>query len=282
MIRRLAVVGVGLLGGSVAKAARAQRIAREVVGIGREHARLQAAVDDGALDRATTDLADGVRDADFVVLAAPVRVIEDLLTRVWDVTPADAVVTDVGSSKAGIVGTAAALARRRPLAFVGSHPMAGSEKSGYGVARADLFQGALVVVTPTEASEPQAVKTVTAFWEHLGARVTTLDPAAHDAAVAAISHLPHLVACALVDAVTREAPAALPIAARGFKDTTRIAAGDPRMWQEIFLANKAPLVEAIASFRRGLAGLEALIDAGDPAAVEAALARIKAARETLS
>jgi prephenate dehydrogenase len=282
VIRCLAVVGVGLLGGSVAKAARAQRIAREVVGIGRDHARLQAAVDDGALDRATTDLADGVRDADFVVLAAPVRVIEELLARVWDVTPADAVVTDVGSSKAGIVGTAVALARRRPLAFVGSHPMAGSEKSGYGVARADLFQGALVVVTPTEASEPQAVKTVTAFWEHLGARVTTLDPAAHDAAVAAISHLPHLVACALVDAVTREAPAALPIAARGFKDTTRIAAGDPRMWQEIFLGNRAPLVEAIASFRRALAGLEALIDAGDPAAVEAALARIKAARETLS
>jgi prephenate dehydrogenase len=282
VIRRLAVVGVGLLGGSVAKAARAQGIAREVIGIGRDAGRLAAAVDDGALDRATTDLADGLRDADFVVLAAPVLTIEDLLARMWDVAAADAIVTDVGSSKAAIVRKAEALARRRPLMFVGSHPMAGSEKSGYSVARADLFQGALVVVTPTEASEPRAVKAVTAFWEHLGARVTALDPDAHDVAVAAISHLPHLVACALVDAVAKEVPGALPIAARGFRDTTRIAAGDPRMWQEIFLANRAALGAALGAFRRALDELQALVEAGDPVAVEAALARIKVAREALS
>jgi prephenate dehydrogenase len=282
VIRRLAVVGVGLLGGSVAKAARARGIAREVIGIGRDLARLRAAVDDGALDRATTDLADGLREADFVVLAAPVRTIEDLLGRLWDVAADDVLVTDVGSSKTAIVRTAEALARRRPLAFVGSHPMAGSEKSGYGVARVDLFQGALVVVTPTETSEPSAVKTVTAFWEHVGARVVTLDPETHDRSVAAISHLPHLVACALVDAVVREAPGALPIAARGFRDTTRIAAGDPRMWQEIFLANARPLAGVLGAFRRALDELQALVEAGDPDAVEGALARIKAARETLS
>ncbi len=282
MIRRLAVVGVGLLGGSVAKAARARGVAREVIGIGRDAARLQAAVDDGALDRATTDLADGLMDADFVVLAAPVRAIEDLLERMWDVARPDAIVTDVGSSKAAIVRKADALARRRPLTFVGSHPMAGSEKSGYGVARADLFQGALVVVTPSGGSDPRAVKTVTAFWEHLGARVTALEPDAHDVAVAAVSHLPHLVACALVDAVTREAPGALPIAARGFRDTTRIAAGDPRMWQEIFIANRAPLADALGAFRRALDELEALVATGDPVAVEAALARIKVAREAVA
>jgi prephenate dehydrogenase len=282
VIRRLAVVGVGLLGGSVAKAVRAQGVAREVIGIGRDARRLEAAVDDGALDRATTDLADGLRDADFVVLAAPVLTIEDLLERMWDLAAADAIVTDVGSSKAAIVRKAEALAQRRPLTFVGSHPMAGSEKSGYGVARADLFQGALVVVTPTEASAPRAVKTVTAFWEHLGARVTALDPDTHDLAVAAISHLPHLVACALVDAVTKDAPSALALAARGFRDTTRIAAGDPRMWQEIFLANRAALGEALGAFRRALDELQALVDAGDPAAVEDALARIKVAREALS
>jgi prephenate dehydrogenase len=282
VIQCLAVVGVGLLGGSVAKAARAQGLARSIVGVGRDRARLQAALDDGGLDHATDDLSEGVRDADVVVLAAPVRVIEDLLERVWDVTPAEAVITDVGSSKAAIVRKAEALARRRPLAFVGSHPMAGSEQSGYGVARPDLFHGALVVVTPTEATEPRAVKTITAFWEHLGARVTALDPESHDVAVAAISHLPHLVACALVDGVTREAPGALAIAARGFKDTTRIAAGDPQMWQEIFLANKAPLATALAAFRRSLADIERLVESGEPAALEAALARIKAAREKLA
>jgi len=282
VIRRLAVVGVGLLGGSVAKAARARGLAREVIGIGRDVTRLQAAVDDGALDRATIDLADGLRDADFVLLAAPVRTIEALLDRMWKDLAPDAIVTDVGSSKGAIVHKADALARATPRTFVGSHPMAGSEKAGYAVARADLFQGALVVVTPTETSEPRAVKTVTAFWEHLGARVMELDPDAHDTAVAAVSHLPHLVACALVDAVAREMPGALPVAARGFRDTTRIAAGDPQMWQEIFLANRASLRDAVAAFRRALDELERVIAAGDPAAVEAALARIKAAREALS
>jgi prephenate dehydrogenase len=282
VIRRLAVVGVGLLGGSVAKAARARGLAREVIGIGRDAARLQAAVDDGGLDRATVDLADGLRDADFVLLAAPVRTIESLLAPMWDALSPEAIVTDVGSAKAAIVRAADALARTAPRTFVGSHPMAGSEKSGYAVARPDLFQGALVVVTPGETSEPRAVKTVTAFWEHLGARVTELDPETHDAVVAAISHLPHLVACALVDAVVREAPRALPIAARGFRDTTRIAAGDPQMWQEIFLTNRPALLASIAAFRRALTDLERLIEAGDPAAVEAALARIKAAREALS
>jgi prephenate dehydrogenase len=282
VIRRLAVVGVGLLGGSVAKAARARSLAREVIGVGRDRARMQAALDDGGLDHATTDLAEGVREADFVVLAAPVRVIEDLLPPLWAVAAADAVVTDVGSSKAAIVHCAQGLAARRPLAFVGSHPMAGSEKSGYGVARADLFQGALVVVTPTEASDPRVVKRVTTFWEHLGARVTTLDPEAHDAAVAAISHLPHLVACALMDAVAREAPGALALAARGFRDTTRIAAGDPQMWQEIFLANRAPLAHAVGAFRRSLEEIDRLVQTGEPVALEAALARIKAAREALA
>jgi prephenate dehydrogenase len=282
VIRRLAVIGVGLLGGSVAKAARAQRIAHEIVGVGRDVSRLQAALDDGSIDRATADLADGLRDADFVLLAAPVLAIEDLLTRAWDAIAADAIITDVGSSKRAIVNRAASLARRRPLAFVGSHPMAGSEKSGYGVSRADLFQGALVVVTPTDACAPNAVKTVTAFWEHLGARVTSLDPAAHDAAVAAVSHLPHLVACALMDGVSRTTPEALTLAARGFKDTTRIAAGDPTMWQEIFLANRPALLEAVVAFRRALEDLEDLVGRRDPDALHAALARIKAARETLS
>ena len=282
MIRRLAVIGVGLLGGSVAEAARAHGIAREIIGIGRELERMRPAVDEGALDRATVDLADGLRDADFVVLAAPVLTIEDLLERTWPHLAPDAIVTDVGSSKGAIVRKAEALARQTPRTFVGSHPMAGSEKSGYAVARTDLFRGALVVVTPTEASAPRVVKTVTAFWEHLGARVTALEPDAHDRAVAAVSHLPHLVACALVDAVTRDMPAALPIAARGFRDTTRIAAGDAKMWQEIFLANKSALVETLGAFRRALSDLETLLETGDAAAVEAALARIKAAREALS
>ncbi len=283
MIGRLAIVGVGLLGGSVAKAARAQGLAREIVGIGRDAGRLDAALEDGTLDRATTAIGDGVKDADLILLAAPVLVIERQLPQVWQAAAPGVIITDVGSTKAAIVAAAHRLATTRPLTFVGSHPMAGSEKSGYGVARADLFQGATVIVTPTDASEPRAVKTVMAFWESLGAvSVVTLDPETHDRAVAAISHLPHLVACALVEAVERFDPAAFDVAARGFKDTTRIAAGDVNMWEEIFLGNREAVVRATAAAQAALAELARLVETGDRAGLHAALTRIKARRERLS
>ena len=281
MIQTLAIVGVGLLGGSVAKAARAAALARTVVGVGRDAARLERALSDGALDRATTDLDAGVRGADFVLLAAPVLAIEALLERVWRAAPDGATLTDVGSTKAGIVRRAEALAAGRPLAFVGSHPMAGSEQSGYGVARADLFEGATVLVTPTDRTEPRALKAVTGFWEALGARVSALDPEAHDRAVAAISHLPHAVADALMDAVARFAPEALEFAARGFKDTTRIAASDPDMWADIFLANRTALGASLGAFRQALAALEGAIAGGSREEIRALLARVKAAREAL-
>ena len=282
MIDRLAIVGVGLLGGSVAKAARARQLAHEIVGIGRDAARLQAGVADGTLDRATTSAREGVSDADFIVLAAPVGVIERELPVVWQAASATALVTDVGSTKTAIVAAAQRLAASRPLAFVGSHPMVGSEQSGYGVARADLFQGATIIVTPTDASDPRAVKTVTAFWESLGAsRVLTLEPDRHDRAVAAISHVPHLVACALVDAVERLDPTAFDVAARGFKDTTRIAAGDVDVWEEIFLANRGSVAEAGRKVQAVLTELIDVIERGDATALRTALARIKARRERL-
>ena len=282
MIRRLAIVGVGLLGGSLAKAARARGLASEIVGVGRDASRLEAGRRDGVLDRITTDLAAGVSDADFVILGAPVLAIPSLLDAVTKVAGPETIVTDVGSTKRAIVAAAAGLARHRCLRFVGSHPMAGSEQSGYAHARADLFHGATVIVTPTEASEPAAVKTVTALWEGVGAgRVITLDPDVHDRAVAAISHLPHLAAFALVDAVERFEPGAFEVAARGFRDTTRVAAADPVMWEEIFLANRDALAEGLEAFRAALADLARLIERGDGDALRAALARIKARREAL-
>ncbi|MGH7353907.1 MAG: prephenate dehydrogenase [Candidatus Rokuibacteriota bacterium] len=282
MIHRLAVLGVGLLGGSVARAARARQVAGEIVGVGRDAGRLAGALRDGTLDGATTDLAQGVAGADLVVLGATVAANQALLERVWASVADGAIVTDVGSTKRSIVRAAERLAATRPLAFVGSHPMAGSERSGYAASRADLFDGALVIVTPTDATEPRAVKGITAFWEALGARVTALDPVTHDRGVAAISHLPNLVAHALMAAVARDGAEALPLAASGFRDTTRIAASDPRMWTDIFLDNRDVLLPRIAEFRRALDDLEALIRAGDRAAIEAVLARIKAAREGLA
>lgn len=281
MIQQLTIVGVGLLGGSVAKAARSGGLARRIVGVGRDAERLRPAVDDGTLDLATTDLGAGVREADLVLLAAPVLAIEGLLERVWRAAPDGALVTDVGSTKRNIVRAAERLAAARPLAFVGSHPLAGSEQAGYRVARADLFRGATVVVTPTEKTELAALKKTTELWEALGARVTSLDPETHDRTVAAISHLPHLIACALVDGAGRVEPAALDLAARGFRDTTRIAAGDPDMWTEIFLANRDALTAGIEAFREALSDLQRIIDGGATDVLRAELARIKTIRERL-
>lgn len=281
MIRRLSVVGLGLLGGSVAKAARTHGLAREIVAVGRRREALQPAVDDGTVDRATTDLAEGVAHADLCVLATPVATLAALLPTVWGAATPDTVITDVGSTKAAIVRTAGDLHRARPLQFVGTHPMAGSEKSGYAIARADLFQGALVILTPAAWAAAWAVKRVTEFWEAVGARVITMEPGTHDRAVAAISHLPHLVADALVDAVLRMDPHFLDVAARGFKDTTRIAASDPRVWREIFQDNREALGEALRAFRAALDHLERLIASGDAAAVEGELDRIRCARERL-
>lgn len=281
MIRRLSLVGLGLLGGSVAKAARAEGLADEIVAVGRERERLEPALRDGVVDRISTRLEEGVAGSDFCLLATPVATLTALLPAVWPALPADAVLTDVGSTKASIVEAAEALGRVRPLAFVGSHPMAGSEQSGYRVSRRDLFHGATVILTPTERTDSHAVKRVGAFWEALGGRLVILDPVTHDRATAAISHLPHLVADALVDAVVRMDPRFFEVAGRGFRDTTRIAASDARVWREIFQENRAGLTEALTSFRAALDELERLLAVGDVTAIEEALDRIRRTREAV-
>ncbi len=281
MIRRLTIVGLGLLGGSVAKAARAESLAREIVAVGRRVASLEPALADGTVDRITTDIAEGVADADLVVLATPVATLAAQLPAVWRAAAEGALITDVGSTKAHIVRTAEALAGQRPLAFIGGHPMAGSNRAGYAIARADLFRGALVILTPTERTSVDALKRVILFWEAVGGRVMSLDPATHDRAVAAVSHLPHLVADALVAAVARMDPQFFDVAARGFKDTTRIAASDPVMWRDIFEQNREALAEALAAFRGALAELEDLVRSGDRARIDAELERIRALRERL-
>ncbi|MBI3031197.1 MAG: prephenate dehydrogenase/arogenate dehydrogenase family protein [Candidatus Rokubacteria bacterium] len=282
MIRRLTVVGLGLLGGSVAKAARERGLAREVVAVGRRLESLAAARSERVVDHVTTDLGEGLAGADFALLATPVATAEGLLPKVWQAAAEGAVITDVGSTKGPIVRCATALAPQRGLAFVGSHPMAGSELSGYGASRADLFDGALVIVTPTELTDPLAVKRVSEFWEALGCRVSAMDPEDHDRAVAAVSHLPHLAAYALVEAVVRLNPAFFGVAARGFKDTTRIAASDARVWREIFQSNRAALREALAAFRTSLEELERLVVEADGERLEMRLEEIRQLRSRLT
>jgi prephenate dehydrogenase len=281
VIRRLTIVGLGLLGGSIAQAARASAVAGEIVAVGRDAERLRGALAEGAIDGVTTDLAEGLRGADLCVLCTPVATLRALLPAVWRAVPDGCVVTDVGSTKAAIVAAAHALDRTRAVPFVGSHPMAGSEQSGYAAARPDLFRGALVIVTPTERSDRTPTKRVAEFWEALGGRVMEMDPETHDRAVAAVSHMPHLVADALVAAVLRADPRFFDVAGAGFRDTTRIAASSPQVWREIFEDNRAALVETLGVFRRALDELETLVTTGEAGAVEAELDRIRRAREAL-
>ncbi len=276
-LSRLTVVGLGLLGGSVARAARARGVAREIVAVGRTPATLARARAAGVVDTTTHDLAAGVRGADLIVLCAPVGVLPGLVREAWPHLGAGAILTDVGSVKVPVVAAAEACPPGTG-AFVGGHPMAGSERSGFDAAPADLFEGRLTLLTPTGRTPGDALARVTAFWEALGSQVRLLTPEAHDRGVAAISHLPHLAAYGLVAAADAEA---LPLAAAGFQDTTRIAASPEALWTDIFRENREALLAVLARYRRLLAEWEGLVRSGEWEALEAALARARERREKL-
>jgi prephenate dehydrogenase len=276
-ISRLTVVGLGLLGGSVARAARARRVAREIVAVGRTAAVLGRARAAGVVDTTTHDLAAGVRGADLVVLCTPVGMLAGLVRAAWPHLGPGAVLTDVGSVKSPIVAAAEACGPGAGV-FVGSHPMAGSERSGFEASQVDLFEGRLTLVTPTSRTPAAALERVTAFWEALGSQVRQLSPEAHDRGVAAISHLPHLAAYGLVAAADEDA---LPLAATGFQDTTRIAGSAETLWTDIFRENREAVLAALGDYRAVLDRWEALIRAGEWEALESALGRARERREKL-
>lgn len=263
-MRRAAIVGVGLIGGSLGMAWRRAGTFETVAGVGRSADALATARGLGAVDEATTDLAAGVAGAELVVLAAPVRACIALLPRVAAACAPGAVITDVASTKAAICATAADL----PLVFVGGHPMAGSERGGVASARSDLFVGARWVIAAGAPAWAEA--RVRRAVEAVGARPLVMDAAQHDERVAASSHLPQAVAVALAASVPMEA---LAVAGRGFHDTTRLAASPASVWNDVFATNRDHVVAAIARFEAELSSLRGAIAAGDEAAVAAAFAR---------
>jgi prephenate dehydrogenase len=247
-IGTLAICGVGLLGGSVGLAAKARGIARRVIGIGRSTERLAEAVKRGAIDEATTQLAKGCAEADWVILASTVSHIIELLPQVAEVCKSSTIITDVGSTKATIVERAERVFPRGGPFFVGSHPMAGSERSGVVHASADLFQNACCIITPTRTASNETADRVAVFWRSLGARVVRLDPVQHDRVVSAVSHLPHMTAVGLllVAAQLGEDPNLLAtLIGNGFKDSTRVAAGPPEVWRDICLENRGPIADSL-------------------------------------
>jgi prephenate dehydrogenase len=232
----------------------------------------------GALDEAYADPAVAVRDADLVVLCTPVGMLGELLAQVAPSLKPGAVVTDVGSTKRDIVAAAAKglKGRENEVFFIGSHPMAGSDKRGVRFAQADLYKDALCILTPDGNSEIHALQYVESFWKRLGMRTTRLSPEEHDRLVSDISHLPHAVAAALM---TVQSPESLSLRGRGFLDATRIAAGDAGLWRDIFLSNKDNLAASIGRLQGQLNELQALLKAGDSEGVTRWLEKAAAMRQ---
>jgi prephenate dehydrogenase len=258
----VAIMGVGLIGGSIGLAIRARGLARRVVGIGRDEGRLARARELGAIDAGTVRAEEGVAAADVVVVCTPVtRIVQDVLDAVA-AGPPQMLVTDAGSTKRAIVEGVEA-DERACSRFVAAHPIAGSERSGVAFARADLFEGRTCVVVRTARTPPDRLKRAWAFWAALGCRVVEMDPGTHDRALALTSHLPHAVAASLAAAV----PAGmLHLAAGAYRDGTRVAAADGNLWTGIFLDNRAALIEAMDAFQAELHALrDALIAGSDPA-----------------
>lgn len=253
MLKQVAIIGVGLIGGSVAAALRKRFAAVKVLGIGRAEDRLAQARDMGLLHTASTQITD-TAESDLIVVCTPVdRIVRDV--RAAAAAAPQAVLTDVGSVKAEICRELADLPR-----FVGSHPMAGSEKTGFAHAEADLFESAECLMSPTEHSDSVAVDLVRSFWESLGSRVTEMTADRHDAIVAAVSHLPHVVAAALARVPTAEE---IQFAASGFRDTTRIAAGSTELWASILLANRSSVLSSMQRLEAELTALQQAVAAGD-------------------
>lgn len=273
----VAIVGVGLIGGSIGKAILARRLARRVVGIGRSAGSLAAARKAGCVTETSLDMA-AVADADLVVVATGVRAIPRLLDAVDAAARPGTLVTDAGSTKASIVAGWERHRRRRRCRFVGSHPIAGSHRQGPAAAAADLFAGRVAVVTPAAATPSGDAEEVGGLWSALGATVFMMPPRDHDRMLAATSHAPHLVAAA-VAAATR--PDALAFTAGGWRDATRIAAGDPELWADILLDNAGPLAVAVNRFAGVMERMLAAIEAGDRRRLVALLSRAKERRDAL-
>ncbi|QOV91435.1 prephenate dehydrogenase [Humisphaera borealis] len=252
--KRLSVLGVGLLGGSLGLAVKSVASDCRVIGYGHRRATLDAALALGAIDEGYDDPAAAVRDADLVVLCTPVSLLGEMLDRIAPFLADRAVVTDVGSTKASIVRLSE---ERHPgIRFVGSHPMAGSEKRGVQFAQSDLFRNAVCITTPTDATDREALEAVEGFWRGLGMRLKRCSPAEHDRLICDVSHLPHAIAAALV---TMQEDAALDLVGKGFLDATRIAGGDGGLWRDIFLDNRQNLAAAIGRLRTSLDDLERLL-----------------------
>jgi len=282
-IDKLVIVGVGLIGGSFALAQKAAAAVGTIVGVGRGRVNLEEAANLGIIDRFVSladDWTSELTTTDIVLVAAPVAQYPAIFRRMAPHLGPHTIVTDVGSTKQDVIAAARATLGDALPRFVPAHPIAGTEQSGAAAAFSTLYADRNVVLTPLPETDPLAIATIATAWQTCGAHVRTLDAAVHDHVFAAVSHLPHLLAFALVDelAARRDADELFRFAASGFRDFTRIAASSPEMWRDIALANRAALLAEVAAFRAQLDRLTTMLTSGDGAGLEAMFTAARTAR----
>lgn len=277
--KKIAIIGVGLIGGSIGLAIKKKRLAKEVIGVFRRAKTRKQALKYKAIDKAAMFIAGGVSKADLIIVAPPVHSIPKIIKEAAKYAKKGAIITDVGSTKSWIVNEVEKiLGDFRHISFIGSHPMAGSEHAGVEFARADLLESAPCIVTKTARTNKAALKKIVTFWSALGAKVKVMSPSAHDKSVSLISHLPHIVAFGLAGAIPVKE---LAYAAEGFKDTTRVASSDPKLWADIFLTNKKEILKAGQAFEKYYKQILNTISKGDYSKTVNVLKKAKAKRDKL-
>ena len=281
MIKRLCVIGVGLIGGSLARALRAAGQVHEVVGCGRGLPNLQRALELGVIDRIEQDPARAVRGADMIVIGVPLGATEAIFAKLHGHVDAGAVITDVGSVKTSVVEAAQRVFGEVPANLVPGHPIAGTEQSGVEASFAELFRQRRVILTPLGETADWALTRVRAMWQATGAEVVEMEVRHHDEVLAGTSHLPHMLAYCLVDTLARlkDNDEMFQYAAGGFRDFTRIASSSPEMWRDICLANREALGDMLVRFVQDLSELNAALEEGDGDELFAIFARAKSARD---
>ena len=277
IFKRITIIGLGLIGGSLALAIKEKKLAKEVVGVSRRKSTTRFAVKEKIVDFATLDLKEGVKDSDFVIIAAPVFKILEIAGTIAPFLKKGAIVTDAGSTKRYIVKGIEKI-RLKGAYFAGSHPIAGSEKSGIEYADKDLFKGAYCIITKTSNTNKKALDKIKRFWKALEMKVITMPLDRHDRLLSKISHLPHAVSVSLVNSAGRKD---IGLAAGGFRDTTRIASGEPGLWKDIFLTNRENLIKDIRMLKKELSKIEAALKNNDSVHLLKLLSNAKVIRDSL-
>ena len=282
--KKICIIGVGLIGGSIGLGLRRRRLAHEVIGVGRHLVKLKKAKRIGAVDRYTNDWKRGVEDADICIIATPVTTIPKIFKRIYPFLKKGCVVTDAGSVKTPVVKEIESFLSRQKSAnkvfFVGSHPLAGSENAGVNFAKANLLENAIVVVTPGKRTSKKAMSEIKGFWTKLGSRIIVMDTELHDRVLSVISHLPHVVAFSLVRMIANLKHVDKVITS-GFRDTTRIAGSDKRIWTDVLVSNRRNVSERIDEFIKILKDFKNKINNSDTKILERHLTKISNRRKSL-